>query len=266
MADLSFFNPQEYNPAGFGGLIGAGTYIGHITDSELVENSNKDGYFLLLKYSVVNGDPEHETDWNGAVIMVRLNVINNSEKAERFARNSLASIFLACGYTEQQEDSESLHGIDHIIRVVVVPPTKGKDGTQYGAKNEIKGWKVYDESAVLKCQPVPDFSNTEVEEKSTGKAPPKPAQQAQQTPAKPAPVPGKRPVAATSTRPATAPASASAPTTAGPVRRPPGTVSAPGQQKPGGLPWAQRKPATANQEVTLPPPDFEAEEGSPFEE
>jgi len=111
-----------------------GDYVCRIKKSEMKENKNKNGHYLSLQFEVSEGKKK------GRILFSNLNLDHPNSDAVAMARKELTSIVKACGKTSV-EDSEELHGIDIVCKVVKKAAT-----ANYPEGNEIKGYKAYDES------------------------------------------------------------------------------------------------------------------------
>lgn len=95
---------QEFKP------IPSGKYLAIITESEMVENSKKTGFFLKLAFQVVEG--EHK----GRILWARLNLKNPNETAVQIAQGELSSICRAVNVMTPDE-SQELHDLPLMITV-----------------------------------------------------------------------------------------------------------------------------------------------------
>ena len=107
----------------------AGDYDVTIVKVEIKDNSSKTGHYFNLKLEVTG--PTHI----GRFLFGKLNVKNESAKAEQIARGQLGSILRALGI-EVLEDTDQLIGGPLRVTVTIKPA----DG-QYPAGNEIKAYK-----------------------------------------------------------------------------------------------------------------------------
>ncbi|MCP3685783.1 MAG: DUF669 domain-containing protein [bacterium] len=105
-----------------------GIYNVHITDSDYLETKNKDGHFLKLEFTVLDGD------YQGRKIWTQLNLDNPNTVAMEIANQELATICRVCSKPIVQ-DSQELHGIPLMIKVKV-NPAKGK----YAPSNSPTGY------------------------------------------------------------------------------------------------------------------------------
>lgn len=127
-------------------LLPKGEYFVVIEDAEL-RATRTFGKMLVAKFTVLTGPQE------GRVIFENMNIVNDSEKAVKIARETFAKICRAIGH-EHVSDTSELVGKRLIISVDIKEPPKdaetgetktyiGKDGNQYTeqAKNTIKAYK-----------------------------------------------------------------------------------------------------------------------------
>jgi len=126
MANFTF-DATQVVPSNSFEAIPAGTYAVRITESERKENAKKNGEYLKLTFTVVEGP------YKGRLLWAYLNIIHDNATAQEIARRDLSAICHACGKL-QLKDTQQLHNItiDIVVRVVE---------DDYGKKNEITGYK-----------------------------------------------------------------------------------------------------------------------------
>lgn len=117
--------------------IPPGEYLVHVVDSDMVENSRKDGHFIKLDLEVLEG--EHA----GRKLIERLNIDNPNQQAVDIAQRSLNAICVAVGKMSISDTNE-LHNVP-MIAVVKVDPAKPyvKDGVEMpgSPSNSIRTYK-----------------------------------------------------------------------------------------------------------------------------
>ena len=125
MADLS---PLQYDPKnvedmgdGFK-VVPPGSYPVIIVESEVSDNKNKTGKILTLKYQIIEGP------YTGECVIDRLNIVNQSDIAQKIALSQLKHICDAIGFTGQLTRSESLHGKPLSVKVIIEPFTSNTTG------------------------------------------------------------------------------------------------------------------------------------------
>jgi hypothetical protein len=114
--------------------IPPGDYRVHITNSEMQENSAKNGSYLKLELEILDGDQA------GRKLFDRLNLDNQNAQAVEIAQRTLSAICHAVGILTVS-DSEQLHLRPMLAKVKVDPERKGNDGKTYGPSNSIGGYK-----------------------------------------------------------------------------------------------------------------------------
>lgn len=130
MASLpSYFDANTVAPAAELGALPAGEYLVAITDSAMEDTKARDGQFLKLVFSVLEGPHQ------GAKIFDRLNLINRSQTAVDIAQRALSAICHAVGVFGV-EDSQQLHNKPLKIKISY-EPAKG----EYGETNRVKAYK-----------------------------------------------------------------------------------------------------------------------------
>ncbi len=110
-------------------LLPVGKYTAIIVESDLVENSKKNGKILKLTFQTVGGDYPDRLVW------ANLNLENPNELAEKIGRSELAAICKSLGILHPK-DSAELHDTPLLISVKI-EPSKG----EYEAKNKIAGYE-----------------------------------------------------------------------------------------------------------------------------
>ena len=125
-------------PQGTGGgdfsPLPAGWYTVTITQAELKDTKAGNGQYIKLRYDVTG--PTHQ----GRVVFGNLNIKNPNPKAEEIGRQHLGDIMRAIGLAKVT-DTDQLIGNSLSIKLEV------KESEQYGASNEVKGFKSVSGSA-----------------------------------------------------------------------------------------------------------------------
>jgi hypothetical protein len=136
---MAFLN-EEFNvnelPQGNGNFepLPAGWYTATISQSELKATKAGNGQYIKLRYDITG--PSHQ----GRVVFGNLNIKNANPKAEEFGRQQLGDIMRAIGLAKVT-DTDQLIGGQIAIKLEV------KEDAQYGASNEVKGFKSVSGSA-----------------------------------------------------------------------------------------------------------------------
>jgi hypothetical protein len=112
----------------------AGWYTATINQAELKDTKAKNGQYIKLRYDITG--PTHQ----GRVVFGNLNIKNANPKAEEIGRQQLGEIMRAIGLAKVA-DTDQLIGGQISIKLEV------KDDAQYGASNEVKGFKSVSGSA-----------------------------------------------------------------------------------------------------------------------
>jgi hypothetical protein len=130
---MAFLN-EELNvnelPQGNGNFepLPAGWYTATISQSELKATKAGNGQYIKLRYDITG--PSHQ----GRVVFGNLNIKNANPKAEEIGRQQLGDIMRAIGLAKVA-DTDQLIGGQIAIKLEV------KEDAQYGASNEVKGFK-----------------------------------------------------------------------------------------------------------------------------
>lgn len=114
---------EEFTP------LPAGLYTAMITESEVVPTKAGTGQVLKLTWKVIEGPLANR------LIFDRLNVVNQSPRAEEIGQRQLSALCHAVGVL-QMKNTEQLHGIPCTVRVAISVDKTG----QYADSNEIKAY------------------------------------------------------------------------------------------------------------------------------
>jgi len=126
MAQLNF-DAREVKPSAAPDPIPAGKYLVEINESEMKETKNKDGSYLELVFTVVDGE------YRGRKLWDRLCINHPNAKTVEIARANLSAICHSVGVLQPQ-DSVQLHGLPLCVRVILKEDNNGEK------RNEIKGY------------------------------------------------------------------------------------------------------------------------------
>lgn len=121
-------NTGNYEP------LPAGWYTVTISQAELKDTKAGNGQYIKLRYDVTG--PSHQ----GRVVFGNLNIKNPNQKAEEIGRQQLGDIMRAIGLAKVT-DTDQLIGNSLSIKLDV------KQDAQYGASNEVKGFRSVSGSA-----------------------------------------------------------------------------------------------------------------------
>jgi hypothetical protein len=144
---MAFLN-EEFNvnelPQGNGNFepLPAGWYTATISQSELKATKAGNGQYIKLRYDITG--PSHQ----GRVVFGNLNIKNANPKAEEIGRADLGEIMRAIGLAKVT-DTDQLIGGQIGIKLSV------KDDAQYGASNEVKGFRSLSGSAAPAAAVIP---------------------------------------------------------------------------------------------------------------
>jgi len=136
MAFLSESFDVNELPQGNGNFtpLPAGWYTATISQAELKATKAGNGQYIKLRYDITG--PTHQ----GRVVFGNLNIKNPNPKAEEIGRADLGNIMRAIGLAKVT-DTDQLIGGQIAIKLEV------KQDEQYGASNEVKGFKSFSGSA-----------------------------------------------------------------------------------------------------------------------
>lgn len=128
------FDATQVEPTQPFTVIPAGKYKAQVVASEIRATNNGAGQYLWFELDILDG--EHA----GRKLFERLNLWNDNATAVEIAQRTLSAMCHATGQLHV-EDSEALHFKPMIVTVRVRPAGPGKDGKQYDASNEIRGYE-----------------------------------------------------------------------------------------------------------------------------
>ncbi len=233
------FNAQNVPVLENNEVLPAGWYNVKIVESKGEQTKDQTGFYLALSFEILDGS------FAGRKVFTHVNLENKNPVAKEIGYKTLSSICHCTGVIQLQ-DSQQLHGIPLAVRVSVRAASKGADGKDYDASNEVKGYRKFD-------QTVPSTSNTQAPTGQQWQAPvpPQPTFQAPPVQAQPQwQAPPAAPVQQPAWQPPVAPAQSSMPWMQQPTQQ-----QAPVQQ-PAAAPHApshagfQGQPAPAQQQPT----------------
>lgn len=118
----------------------AGWYTCTISQAELKDTKAGNGQYIKLRYDITG--PTHQ----GRVVFGNLNIKNANSKAEEIGRQQLGDIMRAIGLAKVT-DTDQLIGGQIGIKLEI------KQDAQYGASNEVKGFKSVTGSAAPAATP-----------------------------------------------------------------------------------------------------------------
>ena len=161
---MAFLN-EEFNvnemPQGNGSFepLPAGWYTTTISQAELKATKAGNGQYIKLRYDITG--PTHQ----GRVVFGNLNIKNANPKAEEIGRQQLGDIMRAIGLAKVT-DTDQLIGGQIAIKLEV------KEDAQYGASNEVKGFKSVSGSVAPAASATPATASAPAPAKPARAAPP----------------------------------------------------------------------------------------------
>ena len=106
----------------------AGWYTAIVNGAEIKNTKAGTGQYIAVRYDITG--PTHQ----GRVVFGNLNIKNPNPKAEEIGRQQLGELMRAIGLTTVQ-DTDQLIGGQLSIKLEV------RESEQYGASNDVKGYK-----------------------------------------------------------------------------------------------------------------------------
>ncbi|OPZ24544.1 MAG: hypothetical protein BWZ03_00124 [bacterium ADurb.BinA186] len=129
MAQLgNIFDAEAIEPSVQYEAIPPGRYLAYAVESEMKENKSQTGEYLQIVFEIIEGD------YKGRKVFERLNIVNQSEKAQEIAQRALSSLCRAVNVMKLK-DSEQLHGKKVELDLII----EAGDG-KYAPSNRIKGY------------------------------------------------------------------------------------------------------------------------------
>lgn len=117
--------------------IPAGRYEATIGEADVKDTASKTGQYINLRLDIIGPTQE------GRVVFAKINIKNDSEKAEQIGRSQLGSIQRAAGISVLS-DTDQLVGARLMIKVARVKNEEFGDAE--GFQNEVKGFSAVDGS------------------------------------------------------------------------------------------------------------------------
>lgn len=141
MANLGgTFDATQVQPQEAFTVIPAGKYKAQVVASEIRATNNGAGQYLWFEMEILDGEQQGRKLWD------RLNLWNDNATAVEIAQRTLSAMCHAAGQLHVA-DSDELHFKPMIVTVRVRPAGPGKDGKQYDASNEIRGYEAVNGAA-----------------------------------------------------------------------------------------------------------------------
>lgn len=122
------FDSSTVAPQQTMGVLPAGTYLAHITESDVVDLKSGNGQGLKLTFEVIDGQ------FKGRKVWESLNVVHTNETAQGIAQSQLSAICRATGVIKL-DDTAALHRKPMRITVAIKPASG-----DYKEGNSIKGY------------------------------------------------------------------------------------------------------------------------------
>lgn len=110
-------------------LLPVGWYTAIITEAELKPTKAGTGEFIKVRYDVTGPSCQ------GRCVFGNFNIKNPNPKAEEIGRQQLGDLMRALGLSAVHDTDQLING--HLSIKVDIRPASG----EYGAQNEVKGWK-----------------------------------------------------------------------------------------------------------------------------
>jgi len=123
------FDASTVAPQASSGPVPAGTYLAHITESDVQPLKSGKGTGLKLTFEIIDGPQKGRRVWEN------LNIQHENEDTQRIAQSQLSALCHAVNVIKLQ-DTAALH-LKPVTIKVVVREAQG----QYQASNNIKGYE-----------------------------------------------------------------------------------------------------------------------------
>lgn len=122
------FDSTRVEPSTVMETLPAGKYVVEITKSETKETKAKNGSYLELEMTVLDGE------YRGRKVWDRLCLVHDNQKTQNIARANLSALCHAVNVL-QPKDSVELHGLPFVINVKI--RENESNGEKY---NEVRGY------------------------------------------------------------------------------------------------------------------------------
>lgn len=132
----------ELQPSQSFDLLPSGWYTAIITEAALKPTKSGTGEYIKVRYDITGPSCQ------GRCVFGNFNIKNPNPKAEEIGRQQLGDLMRALGLSAVHDTDQLING--HLSIKVDIRPASG----EYGAQNEVKGWK--SNTASLPPQPKPD--------------------------------------------------------------------------------------------------------------
>jgi len=136
-------------------LLVAGWYTAFVHSAEVKQTKNGTGEYIKIRFDITGNSGQ------GRVVFSNINIRNQNSQAEEIGRQNLGDIMRAIGLA-RVTNTDQLIGGTLSIKVTV----KAAEG-QYGASNEVKGYK-----AIEGSKPVASFAQPVAKTSETSKSAP----------------------------------------------------------------------------------------------
>lgn len=155
MANFSF-DASAVAPQIINGVLPAGTYLAHVTESDIRPLASGNGQGLKLTLEIIDGQYKGRRVWDN------MNIEHNNETTQRIAQAQLSALCHAVNVIKL-EDTSALHYKPVRVKVTV----READG-KYQESNNIKG---YESASGATPTPAPVAVTAPATEPTTSKAP-----------------------------------------------------------------------------------------------
>jgi hypothetical protein len=123
------FDPSTVAPQQATGPLPAGTYLAHITESDIRDLSSGNGKGLKLTFEIIDGQ------FKGRKVWENLNIMHTNEDTQRISQSQLSALCHAVNVIKLL-DTAALH-----FKPVRINVTVREAQGQYKASNNIKGYE-----------------------------------------------------------------------------------------------------------------------------
>jgi hypothetical protein len=145
MANFSF-DASSVAPQITNGVLPAGTYLAHITESDIRPLASGNGQGLKLTFEIIDGQHKGRRVWDN------LNIQHTSETTQRIAQAQLSALCHAVNVIKL-EDTSALH-----YKPVKIKVTVREAQGNYQESNNIKGYESASGAAPAVSAPVAESS------------------------------------------------------------------------------------------------------------
>lgn len=137
MVQIDFMTEDHAPGRDFSEPIPPGQYFCVLVGTEEKTSQKSGGRYIEFRWEL---EPAKHPEFAGKQLFDRLNLWHDKQEVRKIASGTLRNICDAVGKSGLVQDTQELHGLMAVLRVTV-RPAREENGKQYGASNEVKGYR-----------------------------------------------------------------------------------------------------------------------------